>query len=154
MPVETICISPMRGGELELLDQAEVLGGAGIKGDRFCRPGNPDASEHVTLVEAEEVERFNAEHGIDLPLVATRRNIVTRGVRLNDLVDREFMIGEARFLGIELCEPCVSLGRYLADSGGLSRQGVVSKLSGKAGLRAAALTSGTIAVGDDVRIDS
>lgn len=151
MPVESICIAPERGAELELVDQARVIEGAGIEGDRFCSASDPDPSHNVTLVEAEEVERFNREHGVALPLVATRRNIVTRDVRLNDLVDREFTIGEVRFRGVELCEPCVNLGRYLADSG-LSRQGVVSKMSGKAGLRAAAVTSGTIAVGDEIRI--
>lgn len=150
MPVETICIAPARGAELQLVERARVVKGAGIEGDRFFTDGASDPSENVTLVEAEEVERFNEEHGLDLPLVATRRNVVTRNVRLNELVDQEFMIGTVRFRGVELCEPCVNLGRYLADSG-LSRQGVVSKLSGRAGLRAEAMSSGTIAVGDEVR---
>ena len=151
MPVEIICIAPASGAELKVVDRARVVRGAGIEGDRFFARENAEPAQNVTLVEAEEVERFNAEHGSKLPLVATRRNIVTRDVRLNDLVDREFVIGGVRFRGVELCEPCAVLGRYLASDTGLSRQAVVRHLAGKAGLRAEAISSGTITVGDEVR---
>lgn len=151
MPVEIICIAPESGADLQVIDRVRVVKGAGIEGDRFFARDKAEPGRNVTLVEAEEVERFNAEHGVELPLVATRRNIVTRDVRLNDLVDREFMIGGVRFRGVERCEPCGLLGRYLAADTGLSRQAVVNKLAGRAGLRAEAISSGTIAVGDEVR---
>ena len=74
------------------------------------------------------------------------RNIVTRGVKLNDLVGREFMIGDVRLRGVEPCERCLGLGNALA-SPELSAAQVVKRLLHKAGLRADVLSSGSLACG-------
>ena len=78
------------------------------------------------------------------------RNIVTRGVRLNELVGVEFLVGGVRFRGVELCEPCLGLGKALATPT-LPPAMVVKRLVHLAGLRADALSSGEVAVGASVQ---
>jgi MOSC domain-containing protein YiiM len=73
----------------------------------------------------------------------TRRNILTRGVRLNDLVGREFSVGEVRLRGIRLCEPCSHLA-------GLTGRNVIPAFTHRGGLRAQILSGGTIRVGDGI----
>jgi len=122
-----------------------VVAGAGLEGDRyFDRHGEP--GQNITFIEAEEIESFFAEQQRAPDLSTTGRNIITRGVRLNELVGVEFFVGTVRFRGVALCEPCLSLGQALATSA-LPPAKVVKRLVHRAGLRADALSSGELAVG-------
>ena len=122
-----------------------VMAGAGIEGDRyFDRHDEP--GQNITLIEAEVVERFNADHGTQHDPAVTGRNLVTRGVRLNDLLGKEFTVGSVRLRGVELCEPCLGFGEALA-SAELAPPQVVRHFVNKGGLRADVLSSGEIAVG-------
>lgn len=148
MTIELICTHSEKAQELTLNDAVRVVAGAGIEGDFYFNK-HKHPGQNITLVEAEMIEAFNREHNTELPLTATRRNLVTRGVRLNDLVGKEFSIGSQRFRGVELCEPCATLGKYLATSA-LGAQTIVKSLTHKAGLRADVLTTGVIRVGDTI----
>jgi MOSC domain-containing protein YiiM len=123
----------------------EVAAGAGIEGDRYFDV-HDEPGRNVTFVEAEEIEAFAREHQRPVDLSMTGRNVVTRGIRLNDLVGREFSVGSVRFRGVELCEPCLTLGEALASSS-LSPPQVVKHWVHRAGLRADALSSGQLSVG-------
>ena len=54
--------------------------------------------------------------------------------------------GTVRLRGVELCEPCLGLGRALA-SPALTPSGVVRAFAHRAGIRADVLAGGTLAVG-------
>ena len=73
----------------------------------------------------------------------SRRQVVTRGVRLNELVGKRFRVGEVECLGVEICEPCLHLQE-------MTRPGIIEDLLHRGGLNADILTDGTIAVGDPV----
>lgn len=148
MIVEHIFIRPAMGEPQVELQSANVIAGAGIEGDRyFGRHDEP--GQNITLVESEEIESFLAENNKIYNPSVTGRNVITRGIRLNELVGQEFLIGAVRFRGVELCEPCLGLGTAL-QSGQLSADQVVRRLAHKSGLRADALTSGKIAPGEKV----
>jgi MOSC domain-containing protein YiiM len=147
MSVELICTARDSGGALEKREAARIVAGAGIEGDRYFGAEQQYPGQNITLIEAEEIERFNHDNNASIGLLDTRRNIVTRGVRLAPLVGKEFTIGTVRFRGVELCEPCAVLGTGLA-SAGLPAATVVRQFVHKAGLRADALSSGTIRIGD------
>jgi MOSC domain-containing protein YiiM len=149
--VERIYISRGPGRALERVDEARVVAGSGIEGDRYFGAAD-EPGQNLTLVEAEEIERFNREQGTAFDLSCTRRNVVTRGVRLAALVGREFTVGAVRLRGVELCEPCLTLGRAL-ESPGLPPAGVVRALAHRAGIRADVLASGTIAVGAAISVE-
>jgi len=98
----------------------------------------------VTLVATEMLSLLEREHGIRLDPADTRRNLLTSGVTLNDLVGKIFQVGGVRMRGVRLAEPCDHLER-------LTRPGVLKGLVHRAGLRADILDEGVLRVGDDIR---
>jgi MOSC domain-containing protein YiiM len=145
--LEAIAIAPGEGEALTQVGEVEAIAGRGLAGDRYASEAGhfsdplrrPDA---VTLIEAEAIEGLNAD-GVDLTHAESRRNLLTRGIDLNGLVGRRFRVGEMECQGIELADPCSYLQK-------LTRQGVLRGLVDRGGLRAAILTGGTIAVGDEI----
>ena len=102
--------------------EVRAIPSRGLEGDRyfhaagtFSRGHQPDAD--LTLIEAEAIEALAREYSLSLDPADSRRNLVTRDVALNDLVGREFMVGEVRVLGHRLCEPCSTF----SDSQGIPR---------------------------------
>jgi MOSC domain-containing protein YiiM len=83
---------------MRVLDQSLAVPGRGLRGDRYWdapRRSTP-ASGHasaVTLIEAEALDALEREQGIHLAPADTRRNLLTRGLALNELVGREFRVG-------------------------------------------------------------
>lgn len=148
--VERIFISPERGAAQVECEHITVQGGQGILGDRnFGKCTHP--GQNLTLVEAEEIELFCAEYSRSPDLSLTRRNIVTRGVRLNDLVNVEFTIGNVRLRGIDLCEPCILLGNNLSSES-LAPAAVVKHWVRRGGLLADVLGGGEIVRGDRIEL--
>jgi MOSC domain-containing protein YiiM len=143
--VESIHITSAEGGPLSRVQAADVVAGRGIVGDRYAFDGgrSPLPGESLTLIEAEAIEAVLDEHGIDMRDGRSRRQVTTRGIALNDLVGKEFRVGELRCVGVELCEPCKGLER-------MTEKGVIKALVHRGGLRADVLEGGRIAVGDPV----
>ena len=127
--------------------EIEAVKGVGLIGDRKANHTGTWNEEHVgrevTLVEAESLEMLARDHAIELGPGGTRRNITTRGVRLNDLVGKTFRVGDVVMTGVKLCEPCEHLQAMVGRP-------VIKPLTHKAGLRAMLLGSGVIRVGDAV----
>mgnify|MGYP003661053894 FL=1 len=143
--ITAIFISPEPQADQEQVGRIELVAGQGIVGDRnFGKANCP--GQNLTLIESEEIENYNQTYQQNLPLAGTRRNMITRDVRLNDLVGKEFQIGEVKLKGIELCEPCATLGGLLENEG-INKTVVIKAFLGKGGLRADVLTSGCIEVG-------
>lgn len=123
----------------------------GLEGDRYfdgrgAFSSDPSPGREVTeltLIEAEVIEQLRNDWGIDVDAADSRRNIVTRGVSLNELVDSEFTVGQVRLHGAGLCEPCVSLVKN-------GDKHLLRGLAHKGGLRARILTRGVVAIGDIV----
>jgi MOSC domain-containing protein YiiM len=135
---------------MESRHEVTAVAGRGIEGDRYFHgtgywSKSPGASRDITLIEIEAIEALISEKDIALAPGASRRNLVTRGVPLNHLVGREFLVGPVRLLGTRLCEPCA----YLE---GLTQKGVLAGLIHRGGLRADIVAGGTIRVGDLVSV--
>lgn len=141
--VTAIHLADVREGPVHAVDRVEAVAGAGLRGDRHFEPGS-SPENHLTLIEGEELERLATEEGIELAPGESRRQLTTRGVRLNPLVGRRFRVGEVECRGIELCEPCSHLQTLTA------RPGLMAALAHRAGLNAEILTGGDIAVGDPI----
>jgi len=142
--VEQIAISPTPHTLPEPVERVELVAGQGPRGDRKFAP-RPMArkGKDLTLIEAESLEALRGEAGIDLTHEESRRNVLTRGLRLNDLVGRRFRVGEVECEGVVLNEPCTHLER-------LTYSGVQEGLANRGGLRANVLNGGTIAIGDEI----
>ena len=138
------------GAELMPLEVARLEAGHGVVGDRyydrvgtFSEKLKPSQDWEVTLIEKEEIDRFNAAAGKALGPGRFRRNIVTTGVRLNELVGRRFNVGAAVLEGIRLCEPCAHLGTLIGPE-------VVKGMVHRAGLRARIVTGAEVRPGDSI----
>lgn len=149
--IEAIYVAPDSGEPMEPVESVEAVAGKGLRGDRYFREqGLYDRRENlpegtdVTLVEREALDAAEREHGVALDAAETRRNVVTRDVPLNDLVDREFAVGDATLVGVRLCTPCGYM-ESLAET-----EGAEDALEGRGGLNANVIESGTIAAGDPV----
>jgi MOSC domain-containing protein YiiM len=144
--IEQIFIAAQSQAPAHPVPSVAAYAGRGLEGDRNFTP--PDrwiaTGCAITLIEAEAIEAVAAEYDIDLTEGRSRRQVVTRGVRLNDLVGQEFRVGPVRCRGIELCEPCLDLQGMIGDLN------TIRALVHRGGLRADILASGTIAVGDQV----
>ena len=149
MIVERIFTSPAPGDAQVEHASVEFVAGFGIGGDRYYGR-NDEPGQNVTLVEAEEVEALLESLGRPRDLSVMHRNLVTRGVRLNELVGKEFSVGGVRMLGVGLCEPCLSLGARLA-SAEITPAAVVKRLVHRAGLRANVLSTGPVSAGARVQ---
>ena len=140
--VDCIFIAPTRGGPVQAVAAVEALTGGGLVGDRYALPANRLAPDYeVTLVQREHIEAFARAQGLDVAMGSLRRNIVTRGIELNDLVGYSIRIGTATLEGLELCEPCSLLSERVHPA-------ALSFFVGRGGLRARVLVGGWIRLGD------
>jgi MOSC domain-containing protein YiiM len=149
--VVAIYTSPQAGLPLHAVPEATLEAGKGIVGDRyytgvgtFSPKLHGRADKEVTLIECEEIQRFNDSENASKALGEFRRNIVTRDVRLNDLVGQRFSVGEVVLEGIRLCEPCAHLTGFVSPT-------VVKTMLHRAGIRARIVSGGIVRPGDKIR---
>ena len=135
MKVEAINIGPSEA--LAPVETVSAVAGCGLEGDRHYRAGGQRPGNALTLIEAEALE------DVGLTGAESRRQVVVRGVRLNDLIGRRFRVGDVECVGVELCEPCLHLQS-------LTRPGIIDDLLHRGGLNADILSGGTISLGDAV----
>ena len=133
---------------MESVPEVRAVPGKGLEGDRYFRGEGsfskiPGGGREVTLVASEVLSLLEREHGIRLDPAETRRNLITSGVTLNDLVGKVFQVGGVRMRGVRLAEPCDHLER-------LTQPGVLKGLVHRAGLRADILDEGVLRVGDEI----
>jgi len=115
--------------------RAHCLEGQGIEGDRFCG-WKENYKGQITFFAWEVYEALKAECGVEaIPPSVFRRNVITQGVDLNTLIDREFEIQGVRFAGTQECSPCYWMNSAFHPEGEV-------RLKGRGGLRAKILTNG------------
>jgi MOSC domain-containing protein YiiM len=144
--VEGIYVTPEHGELPQPVESVRALAGRGLEGNRYFFDDAP-AGRALTLIAAEAVEAMEREHGISLEPRESRRNVVTRGIDVNELVGKRFRVGNVECEGVELCEPC-------ADLQAMTKPGVIKGLAHRGGLNADILSDGEISVGDAVVSDS
>lgn len=147
--IEAIHLAEKRKAPMQAVQSAHAIAGQGLFGDRYFgvfRKGAPYPQGAITLIEAEALEAASVELGSPLAPGESRRNVTTRGIRLNDLVGRRFRLGGALIEGYELCHPCIRLQR-------LAQKPLLKALRSRGGLRAYIVEGGEIAVGDPICLD-
>jgi MOSC domain-containing protein YiiM len=141
-------IATERGEPTFAVDQVHAIPGLGIEGDRFFNyaqkpKGDAKSGREITLIELEAIESLQNENEIDITPDQTRRNVITHGISLNNLIGRTFLVGAIKLRGVRLCEPC----QYLANR---TDSRILPSMNHKGGLRAEILTEGIIHIGDTI----
>jgi MOSC domain-containing protein YiiM len=146
--VVQIFVAAKRGAPMSAEQSAEAVTEGGLRGDRSGEPKNRRSPDYqVTFIEMENIEAFVQATGLPLTADMPRRNIITRGIRLNELCGKRFRVGHARFEGLELCEPCNLFAKR-------THREVLQFFVGKGGLRARIVLGGEIRVGDEIEMDA
>lgn len=148
--VIALFIAPNTDDAVQSQNTIHLAPNQGIVGDRYFVAQQSlgidtqaPRKEDITLISADELEAFNTQFELDIPLGDFRRNIVTRGVDLNALVGKRFRVGSALCIGMELCEPCSKLARTVNKL-------VLPHLVHRAGIRAAVLNAGDVLENDSI----
>ena len=140
-----IAISESLGRVMKNVYSVESIAGKGLLNDRHFKEDNEKKSQ-ITLIEIENINHYNQISRTSILPKDFRRNIITKGIKLNELVGSEFFIGEVKVRAHDLCRPC----KYLQES--LNQKNLVKELLRKGGLRCEILISGKISIGDEIKL--
>jgi MOSC domain-containing protein YiiM len=148
--VVAVYVSPKAREPLHAVSAAVAVAGRGLEGDRYCSGRGAlsrwwSPARAVSFIEREAIDALRQEFALDLGEGRSRRNVVTEGIRLDELKGRTFRIGTALFKGVQACQPC----RYLER---LTQPGIFDALKGRGGLRAEVVEGGAFAPGDVIEI--
>ena len=127
------------------VDLIEVVKDKGIVGDRHFNEFN-DPYNQLSLIESENIDYYNNKYNLNIPYIDFRRNIVTKGIKLNDLVGKKIQLGNVMVEGIDLCRPC----KHLSEK--LNQDNIIKEFLRRGGLRCQILTSSNIFIGDEIRV--
>ena len=140
-----IGISSLKGGSIKKMKSVDAIKGKGLLNDRKMRENN-DKKSQLTLIEIESINYYNKISKSSINPLNFRRNIVTEGIELNKLINKEFSIGTVKVKGHDLCHPCKYLQEFLGQNN------LVKELSKKGGLRCEILSTGKIFLNDIIKI--
>ena len=130
---------------IQEVNSIEVLANKGIIGDRHFQEFN-DPYNQISLIESENIDDYNMRFGLNIPYIDFRRNVITKGIKLNDLVGKKLKVGSVELEVIDLCRPC----RHLTEM--LNQDNVLKEFLRKGGLRCQILSSSNIKIGDKIEI--
>ena len=140
-----IGIAKSKNQKIQEVEEINVSAGEGIIGDRYFDESTEDRNQ-LTLIESENIDYYNQKFNLKIPYLNFRRNIVTTGIKLNDLVSKKLIIGKTELRAIDLCRPCKPLQKNLAQNN------IIKEFLRKGGLRCEILTSANIKVGDEIKV--
>jgi len=131
--------------DIKKMESIEVVASKGIIGDRYFQDFNGD-TEQITIIESENIDYYNSTFNTKYNYLEFRRNIVTKDIKLNDLVGKIIQVGKIKLKVNDLCRPCKELQVKL------DQNNIIKEFLRRGGLRCEILTSGTINVGDEIKI--
>ena len=138
-------VSGLKGGSINEMTSVDAVKGKGLLNDRKMKENN-DKKSQLTLIEIECINYYNKISNSSIKPLNFRRNIVTEGIQLNKLINKEFSIGNVKVKGHDLCRPC----KYLQEL--LGQKNLVKELIKKGGLRCEILSTGKIFLNDIIKI--
>jgi MOSC domain-containing protein YiiM len=145
-----IAIARQAKGPMESIAATDAVTGEGLLGDRYGAgigaaqfQGRRKPENEVTLIAQEAIAAANDEFNYTIEHLDTRRNLLTVGVPLNELVGQTFRVGPVVLKGLELCEPCGYLEKR-------TFVGIRAALQHRGGLRCCVIEGGPIQVGDAI----
>ena len=143
--VYKIGITNKNNQQIEEVNSIDVLANQGVLGDRHFNEFN-DPYNQLSLIESENIDYYNIKYGLNIPYIDFRRNIITKGIQLNDLVGKKFQIGKVELEGIDLCRPCKHLSEIL------QQDNIIKEFLRRGGLRCQVLSSSSIKIGDKIKV--
>jgi MOSC domain-containing protein YiiM len=138
-------ISNKNNQQINEVNSIDVLANQGVVGDRHFQEFN-DPYNQLSLIESENIDYYNIKYGLNIPYLDFRRNVVTKGIQLNDLIGKKILVGNVELEGIDLCRPC----RHLTEV--LGQDSILKEFLRRGGLRCQVLSSSNIKIGDKIKV--
>ena len=138
-------ITAINNKKINKVESIEVIENKGVVGDRHFKEFN-DPYNQLSLIESENIDYYNIKFGLNIPYVDFRRNIITKGIQLNDLVEKKILVGKVKLEVIDLCRPCKHLSEVLGQDN------IIKEFLRRGGLRCQILTSSTIKINDKISL--
>jgi len=118
--VVALFIVDQMSAPMKKVDQLNALAGKGIEGDRyFLGTGTyskkPEPGRQVTLIKNEVLESLKDKFDITVKPEESRRNVITQGVEINDLIGTEFFVGSVHLRAHRITQPCLYLENLLGQ---------------------------------------
>ena len=131
----------------EIIETKEInlIAGKGVVGDRHFKDYN-DPLNQLSIIESENIDEYNLKYQLNIPYLNFRRNIVTRGIKLNELVGKKISIGSVKIEVLDLCRPC----RHLSEK--LVRSDIIKEFLRKGGVRCQIMNDGKISLNNKIKI--
>ena len=142
--VHEIGIHKNKGDKPHNVVFVEAIKGRGLLYDRNFRE-KAGVIYQLTLIEIENINYYNKISKTQIAAIDFRRNIITTGIKLNELIHKKFYIGKVKVKAHDLCRPC----KYLQES--LKQKNIIKEFLQKGGLRCEILSSGKIYIGDQIK---
>jgi len=139
-----IAVSENPRGQMKSVNNVEAIAGKGLVNHYHFKNDNEKRCQ-ITLIEIENINHYNQISGTSILSKDFRRNIVTKDIRLNELVGIEFFIGDVKVKAHDLCRPC----KYLQET--LKQNDLIKTMLRKSGIRCEILTNGKIFVGCKIK---
>ena len=140
-----IGVTEFNNKEINEVNSINLVAGKGAIGDRHFRDYN-DPYNHLSIIESESIDEYNKKYNLNISYLDFRRNIITRGIKLNDLIDKKILIGDVQLDVIDLCRPC----RHLSEK--LGKDNIIKEFLRKGGIRCEILNDGKISINDQIKI--
>ena len=149
--VINIFTSPARSQPMVEHQAVRAIAGQGLEGDRYSKQdgtytGHPRVGAcEVSLISLEAIEAANrdlTDRGLEpFELNENRRNIIVEGFDVQQLIGKEFMVGDVRMRGGNYTKPC------LIPSKVAGKIEFAQAYKGRGGIRAVILNDGIINIG-------
>ena len=141
--VYKIGISDKNNQKIKEVNSINVLANQGVLGDRHFKEFN-DPYNQLSLIESENIDYYNVKYSLNIPYVDFRRNVITKGIKLNTLIGKKLLVGDVKVEAIDLCRPC----RHLTEV--LNQNNILKEFLRRGGLRCQILSSSNMKIGDKI----
>ena len=131
------------GGPTEELSAANFIANFGLEGDWRSRK---DRGRQITLIEEEELAFVATALKLErIPAGASRRQVVVRGIKLNDTVGKRLRVGPLLIEVHDLCDPCKNMEKMIA-------RGAKWAMETRGGVCGKVIEGGVLKPGDEVEM--
>lgn len=141
--ITSIHVVRKRNDDAEPCDRATVRSNFGIVGD--YRSDKFQIGQ-ITLIEAEAVDALSCKLGYEIPAGASRRQVMVKGIELNELIGQNLRIGQILARVEEKCKPCKNMETKIGP-------GARDAMNDKGGIRCRIIKGGELHIGDTVTVE-
>ncbi|GLZ43944.1 sulfurase [Actinomycetospora sp. NBRC 106375] len=139
--VAALHVAPERRAPMTAVDRIEVEAGSGVVGDRY----HGTRHRHVSVQSRDELAAATEAFGAPVPEGLTRRTVTLDHGAVPTEPGARIVVGDVVLEVVRRAAPCRVMDTEIGE-------GARAALHGRGGAILRALTSGTIAVGDEVTL--